>query len=73
MDERRAQTGSGSALASGFIEDNGSCGRDIEGSDGAGHGDREEMVASAAHKIVETGAFAAKDDDEIAGEIELVV
>jgi hypothetical protein len=31
------------------------------------------MVAGAAHEIVETGAFAAKDDDEIAGEIELVV
>ena len=31
------------------------------------------MVASAAHEIVETRAFAAEDDDEIAGEIELVV
>ena len=31
------------------------------------------MVAGAAHEIVEARAFAAEDDDEIAGEIELVV
>ena len=31
------------------------------------------MVAGATNKIVETGAFAAEDNDEIAGEIELVV
>ncbi len=31
------------------------------------------MIAGAAHEIVEAGTFAAKDDDKIAGEIELVV
>jgi len=31
------------------------------------------MIARAAHEIVEAGAFAAEDDDEIAGEIEFVV
>ena len=31
------------------------------------------MIAGAAHEIVEAGAFASEDDDEIAGEIELVV
>jgi hypothetical protein len=31
------------------------------------------MVAGAADEIVEAGAFAAEDDDEIAGEIELIV
>jgi hypothetical protein len=31
------------------------------------------MIAGAANEIVEAGSFAAEDDDEIAGEIELVV
>jgi hypothetical protein len=31
------------------------------------------MVAGAAHEIVEPGAFAAENNDEIAGEVELVV
>jgi hypothetical protein len=31
------------------------------------------MIAGAADKIVEAGALAAKDDDEIAGEVELVI
>jgi hypothetical protein len=31
------------------------------------------MIAGAANEIVKTGAFAAEDDDEIAGEIECVV
>jgi hypothetical protein len=60
-------------LAGGFVEDDGSGGGDVEGADGAGHGNRKEMVAGAAHEIVQTGAFAAKHDDKIAGEIELVV
>ena len=36
-------------------------------------GMREEMIAGAADEIVQACAFAAEDDDEIAGEIELVV
>jgi hypothetical protein len=31
------------------------------------------MIARATHEIVEAGAFAAEDDDEIAGEIEFIV
>jgi len=62
-----------SALAGCFVEDNGSRGRDVEGADTAGHGNAQEMIAGAANEIVETRALAAEDDDEIAGEIELVV
>lgn len=60
-------------LASGFVEDNGSGGGNVEGTDAAGHGDAEEMIAGSANEIVKAGAFTAEDDDEIACEIELVV
>ena len=73
MDERGGRISTGAALASGFVEDDGPGGGDIEGADGPGHGNREEIVAGAAHEIVEPGALAAKDNNEIAGEIELVV
>jgi hypothetical protein len=65
--------GSGSALASSFKEHDGSSGRDVEGTDAAGHGDVQQMIAGAANQIVESRAFAAEHDDEIAGEIELIV
>ena len=73
MDELGGGIGSGAALASGLVEDNGSGGGDVEGTDAAGHGNTEEMIAGAANEIVEAGALAAKDDDEITGEVELVV
>ena len=73
MDERGGRVGSGAPLASGFEEDSGSSGGDVEGADAACHGDMQQMIAGAADKIVKAGAFAAEDDDEIAGEIELVV
>ena len=65
--------GSGAALPGGFVEDNGAGGGDVEGADAAGHRDAEEVVAGATDEVVETGAFAAEDEDAIAGEVELVV
>jgi hypothetical protein len=61
------------ALAEGFVEDDGSGGGDVEGADAAGHGDAEQVVAGFADEIVEACAFAAKDEDAVAGEVELVV
>jgi hypothetical protein len=63
----------GAALAEGFIEDDGTGGRDVEGADAAGHGDTQEVVAGAADKIMETGPLAAEDEDAVAGEVETVV
>lgn len=73
MDERGGRIGTGAALPSGFVEDNGSGGGNVERADAASHGDAEEMIAGAANEIVEAGTFAAEDDDKIAGEIELIV
>jgi hypothetical protein len=64
---------SGAALASGFVEDDGSGGRDVERADAARHGNVQEMIAGSANEIVEPCALAAENDDEIAGEIELVI
>ena len=61
------------ALAERFIEHDGSGGGDVEGADAAGHGDAQQVVAGAADQIVEAGAFAAEDEDAVAGEVELVV
>ena len=61
------------ALAEGFVEDDGSGGGDVEGADAAGHGDAQQVVAGAADEVVEAGAFAAEDEDAVAGEVELVV
>ena len=61
---RRSYSGSGAALAGGFVEDDGSCGGDVERTDAAGHGDAQQMVAGAADKIVQAGAFAAEDEDQ---------
>jgi len=73
LDERGGRISTGAALASGFVEDDGSCGGDVERADGSGHRDAEEMVAGTADEIVEAGTLAAEDDNKIAGEIELVV
>ncbi len=62
-----------SALAGGFVENNGAGGRDVEGADATGHGNAQQVIAGAADEIVQARALAAKDDDEIAGEVELVV
>ena len=61
------------ALAEGFVEHDGARGGNIERADASGHGDAEEVVAGAAYKIVEAGAFAAQHEDAVAGEVELVV
>ena len=61
------------ALAGGFVEHDGSGGGDVEGADAAGHGDAQQVVAGAADEIVEACAFAAEDEDAVAGEVELVV
>ncbi len=73
LDERCGRSGSSAALAGGFVEDDGSGGGDVEGADAAGHGNAQQVVAGAADEIVQARALAAKDDDEIAGEVELVV
>ena len=65
--------GGGSALASGFKEHDGSGGGYVEGADAAGHWNVQQMIAGAANEIVESRAFTAEHDDEIAGEVELVV
>jgi hypothetical protein len=74
LDGRRRGSGSsGAALASGFEEDDGSGSRDVEGTDAASHGNAQQMIAGTANEVMKSRALAAKDDDEIAGEIELVV
>jgi hypothetical protein len=73
LDEFRGGTHCGAALASGFEEDDGAGGGDVEGTDASGHGNAQVVVAGAADEIVQARALAAEDDDEIAGEVELVV
>ncbi len=63
----------GAALAGGFVEHNSSGGGNVEGTDASGHGDAEQVVAGAADEVVETGAFAAEDENAVTGEVELVV
>ena len=70
---RRVSRCSGAALAGGLVENNGSGGGDVERADAAGHGNAQQVIAGAADEIVEARAFAAEDDDEIAGEVEPVV
>lgn len=62
-----------SALAEGFVEDDGSGGGDVEGADAAGHGDAEQVVAGLADEVVQACAFPAEDENAVAGEVELVV
>ena len=72
--QRRPGCGGGAAaLAEGFVEHDRSGGGDVEGADAAGHGNAQQVVAGAADQIVEAGAFAAEDEDAVAGEVELVV
>jgi hypothetical protein len=74
LDELSGGSGSGgAALASGLVEDDGTSSGDVEGTDPAGHGNAKEVIAGAADERVKARAFAAEDDDEVAGEIELVV
>jgi len=65
--------GSVAALAEGFVEDDGTRGRNVEGADAAGHGNAEQVVAGLADQVVEACAFAAENEDAVAGEVELVV
>jgi hypothetical protein len=61
------------ALAEGLIKHDGACRGDVEGTDAAGHGNAQQMVARAADEVVQPGAFAAEDEDAVAGEVKLVV
>ena len=72
-EQRRDDWRSGAALAGGLIEDDGAGGGDVERADAAGHGNAQQVVAGAADEIVEAGAFAAEDEDAVAGEVEAVV
>ena len=61
------------ALAEGFKEDDRAGGGDVEGADAAAHGNAQQVVAGAADEVVEARALAAKDENAVAGEVELVV
>ena len=65
--------GGTTALAECFVKHYGSSCGDVERADAAGHRNAQQMVASTADKIVQTGALAAEDQDAVAGEVELVV
>ena len=70
---RSAGTCCCAALAGGLVEDDSSGGGDVERADATGHGNAQEVVAGAADEVVKASALAAEDDDEIAGEVEVVV
>jgi hypothetical protein len=63
----------GSALAHGFVHDDGAGDGDVEGGDLSGHGDAEEVVAGFFDEVVETGAFATEDEDAVGLEVEVGV
>jgi hypothetical protein len=63
----------GAALACGLEHDDGSGGGYVEGGDGSGHGDAQQVVAGAADEVVKAVAFASKDDYGVGREIVLVV
>jgi hypothetical protein len=71
--DKRCGRSSNAALAGGFVEDDRSGSGDVEGADATGHGNAQQVIAGAADERVQARALAAKDDDEIAGEVELVV
>jgi len=73
LDGWEGSSGSSAALARGFKEDDGSGSGYIERRDATGHRDAKQVVAGAADEIVEASALAAEDDDEVAGEVELIV
>ena len=61
------------ALAKGFVKDHGAGGRDVEGTDAAGHGNAQQVITGFADQVVKAGAFASQDEDAVAGEVKLVV
>jgi hypothetical protein len=61
------------ALSEGFVEHHCTGGRDVERADAAGHGNTEQMVACAADEVVEACALAAEDENEVPGQVKLVV
>ena len=61
------------ALSEGFVEHHCTGGRDVKRADAAGHGNTEQMVAGAADEVVEACALAAEDENEVTGQVELVV
>ena len=63
----------GTALAEGLVEHDGAGCGDVQRADAAGHGNAQQVVAGAADQIVQPGAFAAQNEDAVAGEVELVV
>ena len=72
MDRCRGRSGS-TALAGGFVKDDGTGGRNVERANATCHGDAQQVVAGAPDEIVQPRSLAAEDDDKIASEIELVV
>ena len=65
--------GSLAALAKGFVKHNGAGGRDVEGTDAAGHGNAQQVITGLADQVVEASAFAPEDEDAVTGEVKLVV
>jgi hypothetical protein len=61
------------ALTRSFIEHDGSGSRYVQRTDAARHRNAQKVVAGSADEVVETGAFAAKNQNAVAGEVELVV
>ena len=73
MDDGCSTLGSSAALTGRLVEHDGARGGDVQRADAAGHGNAQQVVAGATHKIVEAGALPAEDEDAVAGEIELIV
>jgi hypothetical protein len=61
------------ALARSFIEHDGSGRRYVQRTYAARHRNAQKVVAAAADEVVETGALAPKNENAVAGEVELVV
>jgi hypothetical protein len=65
--------GSSAPLPGCLIQHDGpGCGN-VQRTDTPGHGDAQQVVAGAPDEIVQTGAFAAEDQNAVPGEVELVV
>ncbi len=65
--------GSGTTLAGGLVQHDGSCSGDVERADAAGHGNAQQVVAGATNEIMQPRAFPSKDQNTVAGEIKPVV
>ena len=63
----------GSALAHGFVHDDGTGDGDVEGGDLASHRDAKEMVTGFLDEVVEAGAFASEDENAVGFEVEVGV